>query len=121
MPELKPMVRMALMAVTLLLSGCSEWPNAEKFLGDLRCGMSREEVAALAKKYQAADVRCPRPSDAPDRCVIASERTFFELVFNDRGLTAVARGRYVGLYGLEVGKDQPVCAPGGQEVPRHPS
>ena len=98
--------------LVLLLTGCFEWPNAEKFRGSLRCGMSREEVANLAREFDANDIRCPEPlANAPDRCAIVSRRTFFELVFTEKGLTAVVRGRYTGLYGLEFDKEERLCGP----------
>lgn len=94
----------------LLMAGCLEWSNADSFRRLLRCGMSREEVAALAKALDATDVRCPQAlANAPERCAVVSRRTYFELIFDQRGLRAVARGRYTGLYGLEVGLEAGLC------------
>lgn len=73
--------------------------------------MSQEVVAALANELKAGDISCPSShAGALGRCAIASERTYFELIFDHRGLSSVIRGRYTGLYGLEVGAEERLCA-----------
>lgn len=80
----------------LLLSGC-RWEEADRFAGDLRCGMSPDEVRALAERYGTESFR---PAEEPDGYVthvLNEKSTFFELYFSRSGLETVRQGTHRGL------------------------
>jgi hypothetical protein len=84
----------------ICLSACG-WNGADEFQQQLRCGMSPDEVKAIASKHGATDFRAVASAPLVTH-VVSHNRTFFWLRFGDSGLDFVRRGRQTGLTGSEM-------------------
>ncbi len=85
-------------ASVLVLAACTTehpWRNAEKFKRDLRCGMTTDQIAAIANKYKARQHGGPSIATAdplsPDYFVLDGS-TYFSLRYEHGRLSTVGEG-----------------------------
>lgn len=86
----------ATLCAILLATGCNRTePQKASFAGSLRCGMTREEVTALAHRlgYGDADAKwLTRESRQPSKN--AKELELLDLTFHEGRLVAYRQGKY---------------------------
>jgi len=82
------------------------------FRAALECGLSQQQVAAVARQFGASALGCPPPPSVPrSKCFVEFGRVSFDLEFDSSGsLTTVVRGELYGLKGLDLMPEENLCA-----------
>lgn len=88
-----------------------QWPRADEFRAGLRCGMSVDELAGLAKRYGVKGIERSESSraDGLQGYWISERNTRFYLGFDGGALAKVQKARAYGLKGLELSAEENLC------------
>lgn len=86
-----------LLIVAFAVFSCyPRWGGAEQLSGDLRCGMTFQELSALAQKHQPDEFSATTPSIAYGSAQFQKDNTLLWFYFTGSRLSAVREGRYTG-------------------------
>ena len=99
----------AIMALFVTCAKARRWRSAEEFRSGLRCGMTVEEVNALAQRHGSSSFR---EVDAPTAGVnhaLNEGSTVFWFAFDQGALRTVQEGMYFGVTGLKTSIRENLC------------
>ncbi len=103
---------LSIASLPLIFSTCGEirrWRSAEEFRTELRCGMTVQQVEALAEKYGTSSFRAVEQRATGVNHAINEGSTVFWFAFDGGALGKVQEGMYFGITGLKTSIREDLC------------
>lgn len=87
------------------------WPRAGEFISSLRCGMTREEIAAAAKQFAEVSVREPESNRAQWNFVAYRRGTTISMKLEPDGLKRIQVSWQDTIMHVQVLPEMNLCSP----------